>query len=79
MENIKKYQHVFQEIFNAKEEELGADFTAMHVSRWDSVTQMALVTALETAFDIMFDTDDILEFDSYEKGKEILTRYDVVL
>ena len=38
---------------------------------------MALIAALEGAFDIMMDTDDIIDLSSYEKGKEILKKYDV--
>ena len=44
---------------------------------WDSVGHMTLVAALEDAFDIMFDTDDIIDLSSYEKGQEILKKYDV--
>ena len=32
--------------------------------------------ALEDAFDIMMDTDDIIDLSSYEKGKEILSKAD---
>jgi acyl carrier protein len=32
---------------------------------------MGLITALEEAFDIMIDTDDIIDFSSYEIGKGI--------
>ena len=34
---------------------------------------MGLVAAIEDAFDIMMDTDDIIDLSSFEKGKEILT------
>ena len=34
---------------------------------------MSLISAIEEAFDITMDTDDIIEFNSYEKGIEILT------
>ena len=34
---------------------------------------MTLVSAIEEAFDIMMDTEDIIDFSSYEKGKEILS------
>lgn len=44
------------------------------IQAWDSVGHMGLVAALEDAFDIMMDTDDIIDFSSYEKGKEILTK-----
>ena len=33
---------------------------------------MGLIACLEDAFDIMMDTDDIIDFSSYEKGIEIM-------
>ena len=42
------------------------------IPSWDSVGHMSLIVALEDTFDIMMDTDDIIDFSSYyEKGKEI--------
>ncbi len=38
---------------------------------------MSLISALEDTFDIMMDTDDIIDLSSFEKGKEILSKYDV--
>ena len=39
---------------------------------------MALIAGLEDAFDIMMDTDDIIDFNSFEKGIELLGKnYDV--
>ena len=32
------------------------------------------ISALEETFDIMMDTDDIIDFNSFEKGKEILSK-----
>ena len=40
---------------------------------------MTLIAALEDAFDIMMDTDDIIDFESYEKGIEIMKKYQVRL
>ena len=45
--------------------------------QWDSVGHMKLIAALEDAFDIMVDMDDIIDLISFEKGKEILRKYDV--
>ena len=53
--------------------------TFQAVTEWDSVGHMGLIAALEEAFDIVFDTDDIVDFSSFEKGKEILAKYDVVI
>ena len=32
---------------------------------------------IEDAFDIQFETDDIVDFNSFEKGLELLKKYDV--
>ena len=40
---------------------------------------MSFIAALEEAFDIMMDTDDIIDFSSFEKGMEILSaNYNIV-
>ncbi|SFU02803.1 hypothetical protein SAMN05444141_106418 [Pseudovibrio denitrificans] len=47
------------------------------IKEWDSVAHMSLVAALEETFDIMLDTDDIIDMSSVLKAKEILAKYDV--
>lgn len=49
------------------------------VPAWDSVGHMGLISELEDAFDIQFETDDIVDFNSYEKGIELLRKYNVVV
>jgi acyl carrier protein len=44
------------------------------IKEWDSVGHMALVVELETDFNVMFDTDDILGMSSVAEAREILTR-----
>ena len=46
---------------------------------WDSVAHMRLIAAIETAFDLMLDTDEILEMSSYDKTVELLARHDIAL
>jgi acyl carrier protein len=48
------------------------------IGEWDSVGHMALIAALEECFDVMLDTDDIIELSSVEKAKEILIKYGVI-
>ena len=71
MSNSEKYLNAFVEVLGITEEE-AADLTYQGVESWDSVGHMSLISALEEAFDIMMDTDDIIDFSSFEKGKEIL-------
>ena len=47
------------------------------IPEWDSVGHMTLIAELEDAFNITMDTDDIIDFNSYEKGKEILSKYNI--
>ena len=35
------------------------------------------ISELEETFDIMMDTDDIIDFNSYKKGMEILNKYNI--
>ena len=76
MENLKKYNDAFINMFGVEESDL-KELTYQGISAWDSVGHMQLIAELEDAFDIMFDTDDIIDFSSYEKGKEILKKYEV--
>lgn len=78
MSNLEKYRNAFVEGLGVSEDQVdGLAFQA--VTEWDSVGHMGLISALEEAFDIVFDTDDIVDFSSFEKGKEILKKYDVVI
>ena len=38
---------------------------------------MTLVAAIEDSFDVMLDTDDIIDMSSFEKAQTILKKYDV--
>lgn len=76
MTNLEKYNNVFAENLQVLEDQL-ATLKYQGVELWDSVGHMTLVAALEDAFDIMMETDDIIDLSSYEKGKEILKKYGV--
>ena len=76
MTNLEKYNNVFIENLQVSENQL-ENLKYLSVELWDSVGHMTLVAAIEDAFDIMLDTDDIIDLSSYVKGKEILKKYDV--
>ena len=78
MSNLEKYNQAFLESFGVSEEDL-AGLAYQSIEAWDSVGHMQLIAALEDAFDIMFDTDDIINFNSYEAGKEYMKKYEVEL
>ena len=76
MNNLEKYNKAFVDTFEITEDKL-VGLKYQDIPAWDSVGHMSLVSALEDAFGIMMDTDDIIDLSSYEKGKEILKKYDV--
>ncbi|WP_035340974.1 MULTISPECIES: acyl carrier protein [Dickeya] len=78
MSNLEKYNQVFIQTFEVSEDILPG-YKYQDTASWDSVGHMSMISALEEAFDIMMDTEDIIDFSSYEKGKEILSKYDVVI
>ena len=71
MTNLEKYNQAFIESLEVTEDQLNG-LQYQQIPNWDSVGHMGLIAANEDAFDIMMDTDDIIDLSSYEKGKEIL-------
>ena len=79
MENTKKYNNAFIEVFGVDTSELNNDFTKDSVAVWDSVHQLNIVALIEESFDVMFDPEDIMGLTSYGEGIEILKKYDIKL
>ena len=76
MTNLEKYTNAFVEGLGIEAAQTaGLEYQA--IPEWDSVGHMNLVAAIEDAFDIMMETDDIIDLSSFEKGKEILKKYDI--
>ena len=73
MTNLEKYAKVFCDTLEISEDKL-AGRKYQGVELWDSVGHMTLVANLDDAFDIMLETDDIIDLSSYEKGMEILSK-----
>tara|TARA_Y100001970_G_C14153441_1_gene814082 strand:+ start:353 stop:589 length:237 start_codon:yes stop_codon:yes gene_type:complete len=74
---IDKYTNAFIESLGVEENAINDELKYNEIDEWDSIGHMTLVAALEEAFDITFETDDIIDFSSYKKGKEILSKYGI--
>ena len=77
MNNKEKYDEVFINSFSLEQSDLDDNLVYESVPEWDSVGHMGMIAELEETFDIMLETDDIIEFDSYKKGKETLSKYKI--
>jgi acyl carrier protein len=75
--NTDKLKQAFQAVLAL---DPATDFAQVEYGKtpgWDSVAHMSLVAEIENAFDIMLDSDDVIDMSSFGKAKEILAKYDV--
>ena len=77
MSNKKFFNQAFKTAFDIEESILGAELKYESIQQWDSIGHMQLIAELEDSFEISMEMDDIIDFSSYEKGKEILVKYNI--
>ena len=76
-ENKKKYQDVFIKSLSINRKKFNEKIKYNEIPEWDSIGHMTLMSGLEEVFSITMDTDDIVDFSSFNKGFEILGKYGV--
>jgi len=77
MENHDKLRQTFSRSLNIPLETVTPELAYNSIREWDSVAHMALVVEIESAFEVMFDTDDIIDMSTVTKAVEILTKHGV--
>ncbi len=77
MENEKKLRQIFAEALEIDKSKIVDSLEYNTVPQWDSVAHMSLIAAIDSGFDIMMETDDVIDMSSYGKAKEILKKYGV--
>jgi acyl carrier protein len=76
MKNSEKYKKVFSKTFEIKNN-FDENLEYNSIEAWDSIGHMNLISNLEEDFKISLETDDIVDFSSFKKGKEILKKYKI--
>ncbi len=79
MTNLEKYNKIFVDVLGVSETALDENFTFKGVTQWDSVAHLSLISELEDTFDVMFESEDILHYGSYENGKKILEKMGILI
>ena len=77
MNNLEKYKEAFIKALEIEKSKLSDKLKYNEIPEWDSIGHMSLMSELEDKFSITIDTDDIVDFESFNKGKEILGKYDI--
>ena len=71
-ENLVKYKKAFLESLEISDEKTLDGLKYNDIEQWDSIGHMGLISALEDVFEISIETNDVIDFSSFNKGKEIL-------
>ena len=77
MTNRETYTQIFKTVFDVDESVLDEQFNFKDITAWDSITHLTLIGELENSFNILFETDDILNFGGFCNGMRILNKYGV--
>lgn len=71
----EKLKELFSQVLELPDEKIENGLEYNSISSWDSVGHMALIAAIDDAFNIMLDTEDIIQMNSFKKAKEIVSKY----
>ena len=73
----EKYNNAFFEAFDLDKETDLHQLKYQSIDEWDSIGHMTLMSELEDNFNITISTEDLIQFESYSQGTEILERYSI--
>lgn len=76
MENEQKLKVAFSESLGIPADQIH-DALEYGSATWDSVGHMSLISAIEMEFNIMIETEDLIDMSSFLKAKEILNKYGI--
>jgi len=72
---MKKLYEIFAEALAIDIEQVSDELKYQEIEQWDSAAHMVLVALLEDRYNVMLDTDDIIDMSSVAKAREILAKY----
>jgi len=73
MTNKERFDKIIMEVFET--DAVDETMTRENTEKWNSLLHLTLVSSIEDEFDIMMDTEDILNLNSYAEGLEIVAKY----
>ena len=74
MSNGELIKKIFSESLKISISQVIDDLEYNTIPEWDSLGHMSIIANIEGNFDIMMDTDDIIDMSSFGKAKEILNK-----
>lgn len=78
MDNVEKYAEILAGAMMIDRADVESA-SAASLPAWDSIGKLTMVAAIEEAFSIELEAEDIIQFNSYTDGLAILKKYGVEL
>lgn len=66
---------VFARVLGIAADTIHDDLRYATIPQWDSIAHMSVVGALEEAFGVMIDMDEVIDMSSVGKAREILRKH----
>ena len=77
MNNQELLNKSFAEALQIDISSISDELKYQSITEWDSIAHMVLINEIETNFNVIIDTDDVIDMSSVAKAKEILSKYNV--
>ena len=77
MNNNEKLIFCFTNVLKINKDLVLDSLKYQGIPQWDSIAHMALVAEIENQFDIMLDTEEILDMSSVNEVKKILGNHEI--
>ncbi len=71
----ERIRNVFASCLGVPEDVITDDLEYATIPQWDSVAHMTVIVGLEDEFDIMIETDDVIDMSTDTKAYEIVEKY----
>ena len=72
MTTADRLKNIFVDVFELDGDAAVEQAEYRGIPEWDSVAHMALVAEIEDTFDIMLDTDQVIDMSSFDKAVAII-------
>lgn len=71
---LEKLQLIFRRVFNNNTLIITPDSSAKNIKMWDSITHMELIAEVETAFNILFSFEEVMQFNTVGDMIELIEK-----
>jgi acyl carrier protein len=75
--NLEQLESIFRDSLGLEQETQVRDLTYRSIEEWDSVAHMVLIGDIEDVFEVMLETDDVIELSSFSNAILILGKHGI--